>query len=73
MLELSAYLYEIPNEAHTITLSQNLIGYSTLDQDNCKLINRCRKRMKRQIYRFMRYSAKNTVFIIVLTSKHFKM
>ena len=36
-LELSSYVLEIPNYAYT-TLSQNLIGYSTLSQGYCRLI-----------------------------------
>ena len=36
-LELSAHVLEFPNDAHT-TLSQNLIGCSTLNQEYCKLI-----------------------------------
>ena len=32
-----SYVLEIPNDAYT-TLSQNLIGCSTLGQDNCELI-----------------------------------
>ena len=36
-LELSSYVLEIPCDAHT-TLSQILIGCSTLIQEYCKLI-----------------------------------
>ena len=36
-LELSSYVLEIPNDGYT-TLSQNLIGCSTLTQEYCKLI-----------------------------------
>ena len=37
-LELSPYLLGIPNDANT-TLSQNMIGCSTLRQEYCKLID----------------------------------
>ena len=37
-LEFSSYLLEIPNDAYT-TLSQNLIGCSTLSQDWLTLEN----------------------------------
>ena len=38
-LELSSYVLEIPNDAYT-TLSQNLIGYSTLSQETYDAIRR---------------------------------
>ena len=34
-LELSSIVMEIPNDAY-ITLSRNLIGYSTLSQEYCE-------------------------------------
>ena len=37
ILESSSYILEIPNDAYT-TLSQNLIGCSTLSQEYCQLI-----------------------------------
>ena len=37
ILELSSYVLQIPNDADT-TLNQNLIGWSTLSQEYCKLI-----------------------------------
>ena len=36
--ELSSIVLEIPSDAYT-TLSQDLIGYSTLNQEYCKLID----------------------------------
>ena len=49
--ELSSYvgLLEIPNDAYTI-LSQNLIGYSTLSQEYCKLIGCLWKIMRHQLW-----------------------
>ena len=37
ILELSAIVLEIPNDAYT-TLSRDLIGCSTLSLENCRLI-----------------------------------
>ena len=48
-IELSSYLLKTPNDPDT-TLSQNLIGCSTLGQDNCELIVWYWKRVGRQLY-----------------------
>ena len=48
-LELSSYVLEIPNYAYT-TLSQNLIGWSTLSQEQCKLIGQCWKIIRRELW-----------------------
>ena len=47
-LGLSSYVLEIPNDAYT-TLSQNLMGCSTLSQEYCKLIGRYWKIMRKQL------------------------
>ena len=47
-LGLSSYVLEIPNDAYT-TLSQNLMGCSTLSQEYCELIGRYWKIMRKQL------------------------
>ena len=47
-LGLSSYILEIPNDAYA-TLSQNLMGCSTLSQEYCKLIGRYWKIMRKQL------------------------
>ena len=47
-LELSSQVLEIRNDVY-ITLSQNVIGSSTLSQEYCKLIGQMCKIVRRQI------------------------
>ena len=47
-LELSSYVSEIPNDAHT-TLSQNLIGHLAHSQECCKLIGLYWKILRRRL------------------------
>ena len=47
-LQSIVYVFEFPNDAHT-TLCQNLIGCSTLSQQNCKLIGRHWKILRREL------------------------